>query len=65
MLLSIKNEQGNGAGPMNSSMINDDSALNRSSVSASHPYGSPSSNNPFDKIKVKEDLTGKKDGQKG
>ena len=52
---------------MNSSMINDDSALNQSSLSARHPYGgSPSSTNPFDKVKVKEDLLilGK-DGHKG
>ena len=34
-------------------------------MSARHPYGgSPSSTNPFDKVKVKEDLFGK-DGQKG
>ena len=51
---------------MNSSMINDDSALNQSSLSARHPYGgSPSSTNPFDKVKIKEDLMIGKDVQKG
>ena len=65
MLLSIKNEQGaNGGGNQNSSMINDDSALNPSSVSGQHHYGSPSSTNPFDRVKVKEDLDGPRGPQR-
>ena len=58
VLLSIKNEQG--ANNMTSSMINDDSALNRSTLS-DRLNGSPASTNPFDKVKVKDDI----DGQRG
>ena len=40
-------------------MINDDSALNRSTLSEGRLNGSPASTNPFDKVKVKDDLDGR------
>ena len=57
VLLSIKNDQGNG-NQMNSSMINDESGLNQSSnLSARQLHrGSPQSTNPFDRVKVKDDF---------